>query len=216
MKTVKVTTTGSETSSTLDLSEELEGLSPEAKDKVLADIGELLIERTLDSLAMQKSPVRGYGRFKALSQAYREIKQEETGSTDANLDLTGDMISSLDYSADEDSITVGVFGSAAPKADGHNNLSGSSSLPTRRFLPGEGEKYSADIEKLILDEIRFAKAEDSSETVQDKLDDVDTTDELYAVLSSILGAGTRAKLRSAVLSSSLRDILEENDLLDLL
>lgn len=216
MKTIQTTVKKSETSSTLDLSEELKGIPKSQRESVLKDIGELLVERTLSALADQKSPVSGYGRFKALSQAYREKKKDETGSSDANLDLTGAMISALDYKVSGNKLTIGVFGEDAPKADGHNNLSGSSQLPTRRFLPEEGETYTREIEQLIRDELRYKKADIGGEVVLKGIEDVETSADLYELLSKVIGDYSKAKLRDAALSSSLKLILEEYDMLDLL
>ena len=216
METKKNKATGSETSATIDLSEELQGTPKKQRQELLDAIGELLIERTLEALASQKSPVEGYGRFKALSQDYREKKKEETGSGDANLDFSGAMISALDYKVSGNEITIGVFGDDAPKADGHNNLSGASTLPLRRFLPGEGETYTRDIRKLIQDEVAFTKADKASSGLEALLEDVETKSELYAILEATLGEQSRGRLKELALGSSIRDLLYDNDLLDLL
>lgn len=151
-----------------------------------------------------------------MNQAYKQKKKEETGSGDANLDFTGSMISSLDFNVSGNEITIGVFGEDAPKADGHNNLSGASTLPLRRFIPGEGETYTRDIRKLIQDEIAFTKADNSTGSLSDLLEDVDNKAELYAVLETVLGEQSRGRLRELALGSAIRDVLDDNDLLDLL
>jgi|JI10StandDraft_1071094.scaffolds.fasta_scaffold02886_16 hypothetical protein len=216
METKKTKATGSETSATIDLSEELKGTPKKQRQEILDAIGEILIERTLEALASQKSPVEGYGRFKALDQEYRKKKKEETGSGDANLDYSGSMISSLDFNVSGNEITIGVFGDDAPKADGHNNLSGASTLPLRRFLPAEGETYTRDIRKLIQEEIAFTKADKSASGLEALIGDVETKTELYALLEATLGEQSRGRLRELALGSAIRDILYDNDLLDLL
>lgn len=180
---------------------------------MLQEIGEAILERTLSSIAESKSPVSGYGNFKSLSKDYREFKQDEVGSRAPDLAFSGDMISSLDFKTDQDALVIGVFGLDAPKADGHNNLSGKSRLPTRRFIPDEGESYKSDITKLVDDIIRFYKAENQSE-IADDLEGVETKSELYDVLEKYIGDYSRAKLKQTVLGSGLAAILEEYDLLD--
>lgn len=216
MEVKKTNVTSSEISSEIDFSKELKGLTDDEKETILSDIGELLVERTLTFLADQKSPVSGYGKFKPLSKDYAELKKEETGSTDANLDLTGSMVSSIDYRIEDDKIIIGVFGSDAGKADGHNNFSGESKLPLRRFLPDEGESYAREIQALIQDQIRFTRADSASAELDQKLDDVETKSDLYQLLEESIGPFSRAKLKEAALASNLRLLLEEYDLLDLL
>lgn len=126
------------------------------------------------------------------------------------------MISSIDFVASGNQITIGVFGEDAGKADGHNNLSGASSLPLRRFLPGEGEVYTRDIRKLIQDEIAFTKADKASTSIADLLEDVETKAELYSALEAALGETSRYKLRELALGSEIRAVLEEEGLMSLL
>lgn len=126
------------------------------------------------------------------------------------------MISALDFKVSGNEITIGVFGDDAPKADGHNNLSGASTLPLRRFLPGEGETYTRDIRKLIQDEVAFTKADNSSSGLEALIEDIETKAELYAALESVLGEQSRGKLKELALGSSIRDLLDDNDLLGLL
>jgi len=215
METIRNKTTGSETSATIDLAEELSGVPKAIKAEILDSIGELLVERTLNALASERSPVEGHGTFKGLSQEYKKLKQSETGSGKANLDLTGSMINSIDFNVSGNKITIGVFGEDAPKADGHNNLSGASSLPTRRFIPEVGESYTSDIKQLILDEIRSKKAENADFSASD-LNNIETKDELYALLSEVFGDESRSKVKEAVLGTAMRELLDEFDLLKLL
>jgi hypothetical protein len=215
MEVKKTTVNSNQISSTLDLSDELEGVKKSDREQILNDIGELLVERTLNYLADQKSPVNGYGKFKGLSKQYAEYKQEETGSSDANLDLTGSMVSSIDFKVEGNKVIIGVFGEDAGKADGHNNFSGSSKLPMRRFLPAEGETYATDIKDLISDSVRFAKA-DVASGLESALQDVETKADLYEALKESIGPFSQAKLREAALASNIRFLLEELDLLDLL
>lgn len=84
-----------------------------------------------------KSPVTGRN-FKALDKDYAKRKADVARPI-ANLELSGDMLDALDYEIKGNEIEIGIWGDEAPKADGHNNHSGDSSLPTRRFIPKQGE-----------------------------------------------------------------------------
>ena len=126
------------------------------------------------------------------------------------------MISALDYKVSGNEITIGVFGDDAPKADGHNNLSGASTLPLRRFIPGEGETYTRDIRKLIQDEVAFTKADNSAAKLEDLLDDVSTKEELYDALQEVLGEQSRGRLKELATGSDISDTLETYGLLGLL
>jgi len=61
------------------------------------------------------------------------------------------MLNALKYELRSGSeIEFGIFDrSQAPKADGHNNFSGDSKLPLRRFIPDRDETLKKSIEKRI-------------------------------------------------------------------
>lgn len=202
--------------SEIDISAELQGI-PKADQSSLKDqLGELLVEQILDSLASTKSPIQG-GKYKAtLSKDYAAKKKEETGSTDANLDLSGEMISSIDYKIKGNTIQIGVFGSDAGKADGHNNFSGKSKLPTRQFLPQEGQSFRKDIQTLIDETIEGYKT-DIAELDSKQLNKIESSKDLYAYLAEELGITGKAAIRDAVLGSkNLIESLDDFDLMDLL
>lgn len=216
MKTVKTTVTRTQTSATIDLSEELQGLTKKQQDEALDAVGELLVEQTLARVAEQRSPLSGYGRFDALSPDYAKEKKEETGSDKPNLDYSGEMLSSLDYEPiGKGKLEIGVYGSDAPKADGHNNLSGESKLPLRRFIPGEEDVYDKVIQGQIAETIAFYKG-DNLTIKAEKLDEISSTKELYDELEEVFGAYSRAELKKFVLGSELKELLADYDLLSLL
>lgn len=145
IKVTKTTATGSETSSTIDL--ELDHLPVHVRDKIKQEIGEFLIDQTIRSCSNARSPIDN-SQFQPLADGpYRDKKKREKGTIKANLQFSEKMLSALDFRLTNEGIKIGVFGSRAPVADGHNNFSGASQLPTRQFLPTEG--YSASIEKYI-------------------------------------------------------------------
>jgi len=197
LKAVDVTASDSETSTTFDI---------DAPDEVKEEIGEYLVEQILAHNAESKSPVSGYGKYKALSPAYRLEKEESGRAGEPNLDFYGDMNSALDFELTEDGIKVGVFGDQAPKADGHNNLSGLSKLPTRRFLPDIGEGFKRDIDQ----EIETIIAENAVKASLDEFENADleyefsaieSREEFYDLLTSLTGIEEEFLLRGAVRSS---------------
>lgn len=115
------------------------------------------------------------------------------------MELEGDMLDALDFKPTADGIKIGVFGSDAPKADGHNKLSGkTNNMPQRRFLPGEGQQYKnsidREIDKIITDKIatdeKFIaeekkKEEKKAEAKQDEVAQaVDFSQATFSAISS--------------------------------
>lgn len=120
------------------------GVSP-PKDKALRDealerVAELVKTEVLEYVGDAKSPVKGGPWKRSLSPGYKKIKAEESGVTVANLELTGDMLDALQVVRKRGTtLSLQIEGEEAPKADGHNNHSGDSPLPERRFIPKGSE-----------------------------------------------------------------------------
>jgi hypothetical protein len=157
------------------------------------------VEQALLRVAQRKSPITGES-FAALSDKYKAKKVGEGLPGVPNLEESGDMLDSLDYRVTGDGIEFGVFGEAAPRADGHNNLSGESLLPTRQFIPGEGEGFTSDIEKEVARIIADATAVDPADA-EDLLDVVESSSQLYDVLGGAFNLTSRSEIRMAVLRS---------------
>jgi len=185
MKIKRTIANDSITASEIDFTQDLIGIPKKDHKSILAEVGELLVEQTLTNLADSKSPVSGAPYKKTLSKDYGKKKEAETGSKAANLDLTGDMINSIDFEIDGDTLLLGVFGDDAPKADGHNNLSGKSDLPERRFLPKKGESYKREISSLIEEVIANKRAE-TVNLKDSKLSQIESKSELYDYLQKEL------------------------------
>lgn len=206
MKVVKTTTSKSETSATLDLFEGRD-LSPKIQNRIREEVGTYIVEQSLAAVAESKSPVMGESIPALKKGPYREKKAQELGTTRADLQYSGEMLDELDFRPAPDGIKVGVFGERAPAADGHNNLSGKSSLPRRRFIPDEGQEYKSEIKKevsrivadVIAEETRFKKSDFAG---------VETKSELLKVLRSKFGAMSNSELTLTV--------YRNEDLLDLL
>lgn len=216
MEVKKTIVNRSEIASVIDLSEELKGVPKSDQDELKSRIGELLVEQILETVADARTPIEGGEYKRTLSKEYGKFKTEETGSNKANLDLTGEMLSSLDYKIEGNKIKLGIFDAIeAPKADGHNNFSGESKLPTRQFLPKEGQDFKSNIRELLKDTVAAYKADIAPE---EKLSEVESKSDLYDFLKEYIGSDlTRAELKSIALGSKkLTELLDDNDLLDLL
>jgi hypothetical protein len=122
---------------------------PDAASKrdVLDEISDYVKESILDSVGSQQSPVKGYA-WPKLSTKYKKWKEGEGNPGVADLVFSGDLLDALQVKKTRDGkIRVIIEGSQAPKADGHNNHTGESALPLRRFIPNEkdGDTFKADI-----------------------------------------------------------------------
>lgn len=206
MKVVKTTTSKAETSATIDLFDGRD-LSTKIQNRIREEVGTYIVEQSLAAVAESKSPVVGESIPALKKGPYREKKSQELGTTRADLQFSGEMLDSFDFKSAPEGIKVGVFGERAPAADGHNNLSGKSDLPRRRFIPDEGQNYKSDITKevnrivadVIAEETRFKKSDFA---------DVTTKSELLAVLRTKFGPMSTSEL--------VLTVYRNEDLLDLL
>ena len=130
---------------------------------VKQEVGNFVVEEILRSVSSASSPVSG-GRYKkTLSQEYADA--EKGGNRTANLELEGDMLDSLEFKNTRAGVEVGIFkASEVPKADGHNNFSGQSKLPTRQFIPKENEKFKRNIESGIKNIVNQFKVDEQPRT----------------------------------------------------
>ena len=215
MKTTKTNTTSNRTTAEIDLFDDIV-VPKAAREEVAQAVGEFLLEQTQIKLAQGESPIQGYGKFKKLSKEYAAIKQDEVGNTDPNLESSGEMRDQLTFKTTPKGIEIGVIGPSAKKADGHNNLSGESELPTRRFLPDVGETYKPEIQRQVKEIIQDIVGE-HHEFERGDFEDVETKAGLYAILTQGFEGFSRSEIRLAVLRNDrLVRILGELDLLDLL
>jgi len=121
-------------SSKKDRSEALKQIADYVRDEILQYVGE------------GKSPVSGGAWKRSLSPEYKKLKEDLSSAGFANMELHGDMLDALEAKVVGNKIKVGWFGGEqAAKADGHNNFSGDSELPTRQSIPKPGESFKRDI-----------------------------------------------------------------------
>lgn len=119
--------------------------------EALDQVAELIHTSVLDAVGSSKSPLKGYGKFRGLSKEYKKFKQSEGAGTSPNLELNGDLLDALRVMRSGSNIKMKVLKKQDPKADGHNNHSGESSLPLRRFIPkaDDGDEFNRGIESDI-------------------------------------------------------------------
>lgn len=134
--------------------ENVEIKSKQLKAEAMDEVADYIKEAILSFVGEGKSPVSGYGSFKALSKDYKAFKSEHSGSTDPNLELFGDMLDALEVRTSKDGIVVEITDKdQAEKADGHNQLTGREnpvvSLPMRRFIPAADENFNRLIQRGI-------------------------------------------------------------------
>lgn len=208
MKVVDTAVSDSEIYSEIEL--DLTNIPKDQIPQVKQDVGEFLVEQILSTVAGVKSPVKGGEWEKKLSAEYRKKKKEEGYTPIANLEATGSLLSSLTYENSRNGIRIGVFDSTeAPIADGHNDFSGKSKIPTRQFLPKTDQEFIPKIQTGVEKIIQDYQVEGAGLTKQD-FKDVSTKQDLYSVLSSVLGDLSRTELRFAALRSvEIVDILSD-------
>ncbi len=133
------------------------GIAKETREQIAEAIHEFI----LDSVGQGKTPVAGGSWKRTLSKEYAKIKKEESGISYSNMELHGDMLDSLEVVVKGKNIEVRIAGSEAPKADGHNNFSGDSKLPTRSFIPNANKGQT--FKRPIIDEMKNIIREMSDE-----------------------------------------------------
>ena len=134
--------------------EDLTGLKipKDASKETREQIAQAVHEFILDYVGQGKTPVAGGSWKRTLSKEYLKIKKEESGVSFANMELTGDMLDALEVVVSGKNIEVRIQGEEAGKADGHNNFSGDSKLPTRSFIPNAGKNQT--FKRPIIDEMK--------------------------------------------------------------
>lgn len=138
----------------------LKKIKKSERANVLEDVGEALIEGILDYVGSGKSPVVGGQYKKKLSPAYAKQK----GSDLSNMELSGEMLDSLEVKISGDSIEVGFFDpDEAAKAAGHHSGATpwdgykQSKLPVREFIPREKQNFKKEIMNAVMEIIDNAR-----------------------------------------------------------
>ena len=207
----KTNSTKTKTTSEIDLFESIT-LTKAKKKEVANDIGELLVDEILSAVGSSKSPISGAG-WPGLSKDYKKFKEKKRRPGTANMEFTGDMLDSLTYKVDgEGNLEIGVFGKDAGKADGHNNFSGESSLPTRQFLPDQDKGFKQTIKSSITSIINEAIA-DSIPVSTSKLQTISSKTGFFTVMREAFPGSSKSQIVNAILSN--RPFVEQLRLLGL-
>jgi hypothetical protein len=117
---------------------------------ILDEVADLVKESVLLDIGNSRSPVNGRS-FKSLSPDYRKEKEAKGGSGKADLELSGSMLDALTVKKTSNGkLQILVDDpSQQGKVDGHNNFTGQSKLPERKFIPDESEDFRPAIRKKI-------------------------------------------------------------------
>lgn len=121
-------------------------LKPSDIKAAVDEVSDYVYSSVKKNTSRQISSVTG-DAFEKLSKDYAKFKKKEVGNSLANLVLSGDMMDSLKVIRRASKLTLTVGANQQAKADGHNNHSGDSKLPERKFIPSSdlGETFSPDI-----------------------------------------------------------------------
>lgn len=154
------------------------------------DVGEFVVGEILRAVSSGRSPVEGRGAFQKLDIEY--AIREKGGNRTPNLELQGDMLDSLTFENIASGVEVGIFvEDEQDKADGHNNFSGESRLPTRRFIPSPTENFNRTIERGV-------------DRILNRYREVETPEDPLGLANSLLTLGAAAA--AATLANSAQDI----------
>ena len=145
-----------EVSFTYDLDELLDDVPIEDREDAAYDAGNVALDAVKSYMAKQSSPVKGEGKFQALSKDYKKIKQKIAGNKKANLKLFGDLDESMEVEANDNSFTISIREDNTEKAYNHNT---GDTLPKRQFLPNDAknETFKRDVISKIKKEIKKYK-----------------------------------------------------------
>ena len=137
---------------TYNLGSLLENVPDEDREDAAFDAGYAALDAGKEYMAGASSPVKGSGRFKALSKDYKKKKQKIAGNTNPNLKLFGDLDEAMEVDADENSFTINIRDDNAAKAYNHNV---GDTLPKRQFLPDDqrGETFKRSVVTKIKEQI---------------------------------------------------------------
>lgn len=141
------------------------GVKRSDREKLKSEIGNYLVEKTLQDVGSQRSPVTGR-EFKSLTKKYKD-KKKKVASPVPNLELKGDMLDAFKYKKTSSGIEIGIFNTKqAQKADNHNKFSAKSlktPLPARKFIPKKGrDTYRPEIRKEIASIVDEFKSSENS------------------------------------------------------
>lgn len=160
-----------EVSYTYDLDDLLKDVPEEDREDAAYDAGEAALSAVKSYMEGSRSPVKGEGKFKALSKEYKKKKRKVAGNEKANLKLFGDLDESLEVDADDNSFTISVQGNENILKSYNHNVG--DTLPKRQFLPNEGETFKRNVVAKIKEQIaKYKKPVKQRPTLEKTTEDI--------------------------------------------
>ena len=137
---------------TYNLGSLLEDVPDEDREDAAFDAGNAALDAVKGYMEGSSSPVKGEGKFKALSKDYKKKKRKIAGNDKANLKLFGDLDEAMEIDADINSFTISIRDDNTEKAYNHNV---GDTLPKRQFIPDDsrGETFKRSVVKKIKEQI---------------------------------------------------------------
>jgi phage gpG-like protein len=191
-------------------------LSRDDRSDVAEEVGKYLVEEINASLASSKSPIEGES-FPRLSADYKKRKVADGFSGVPDLERSGAMKDALDYKVTSRGVQIGFFSDKenASKADGHNNFSGNSLIPQRRFLPDIGQSFKSRMEKDIKDIVSEAVA-NSLKVTQTEVDLIQSKEDFNLFIREMFPELTRSEAVRTIIASDLYDLFVGSDAFEFL
>lgn len=188
--------------------------SQSTKTTIKREVGEFLVEQTLNHLAESRSPVMGEKFPQLKDPKYKAFKMKSGLGSSPNLEFTGAMVGDIKFKNTANGVEIGNFTKKqALKADGHNNLSGESKLPKRRYLPDTSQNYSKTIQDGI-EQIVIRNLSDSVRIPRQELGAVQTKTGFNAIIKNMFPELTKREIVLAVSANGeLRELLFSLNLL---
>lgn len=129
---------------------DLSSIPRSSRKKALQDIADYIKEEMLLKISKQESPVNKGPWIIPLSDKYAAIKKKETGSKRVDLELSGDLLSSIVVKPKGSGIQVTVDSDQQGKADGNNRgtygkREKTDNFKARRFVPIGNETFDDEI-----------------------------------------------------------------------
>ena len=186
----------------------LENISGENLQAAKQEVGEYLVNESIRYMEEGRSPVAGEAPWPKLNKEY--AAKEHNGDRTPTLNATGRLRESLQFRTTDEGVEVGIFHkSQQAKSDGHNNFSGKSQLPQRRFVPSGRQNYRSEIMANVDRILNAYRASDVD--VSDQPPDIAAEVILTAAIDRILRGTSedRGILTIAVIvgEESLQDVL---------
>ena len=130
------------------------------REEALEEVSEFVRESVLDFVGNGRSPVAKGAWRRGLTKEYKKVKSGVSSALFANLELSGDLLDSVDSRVDGNKVITGVENGQAGKADGNNRGTyGGKGSPkfAREFIPKRGQTFKRSIMAGVRDILKSFK-----------------------------------------------------------